>query len=81
MIITNIICNKRKSHSMVDNLSRGINNINDINYINIMVEGCRMRSGRSVVEQLSNKQHPFPRKSGFDSQPERLQFLYLEEVA
>lgn len=68
---------KEKIHSMVDNLSRGINIINNIGYINLMVGGCRKRSGRSMVEQLSNKQYPFPRMSGFDSQPDRLQFSSL----
>lgn len=63
-----------KSRQMVDNLSRGINKINKVNYINFVVKGCRKRPGRSMVEQLSNKQYPFPRTSGFDSQPGRLHF-------
>ena len=65
-----------KSRSIIEHkILAGLIGCNRWNYLNVLVMGCRKRPGRSMVEQLPNKQSVLAGLSGFNSQPGRLQFL------
>ena len=67
---------KKKSRSTIEHkILAGLIIDNRWNYLNVLVMGCRKRPGRSMVEQLLNKQSVLAGLSGFNSQPRRLQFL------